>query len=73
MSVLNLMSMDVVFFLACLYKSIGCYSFQPDVGIAAWVWASHFKFFTSKFFYEMGKALLGELSCMRTSLVVPLT
>ena len=35
-----------------------------------WHWHHTFKFCGKVFFYVMGKALLGELSCTRTGLVI---
>ena len=36
----------------------------------AFAWASHFKVLCLKFFYVLGKALSGKLSCMGTDLVI---
>ena len=54
-------------FLAHLYDSTGSYCCHSDVGIGVGV---TLKSFMLEFFYVMGKALSGKLSCTGTGLVV---
>ena len=53
--------------LACLYESTESYCCHFDVGPGICVGLTLHSF-TSKFFYVIGKALSGELSCMGTGL-----
>ena len=55
-------------FLACLYESTESY-FVTLMLESVWALASHSKVLRQSFFYAVGKALSGELSCMGQGLV----